>query len=44
MLHTKYQGSMACGFWQEDFFKISLYNSTLRACVIDAIVTSFFQC
>ena len=26
MLHTKYQGSMTCGFRQEDFFMLSLYG------------------
>ena len=26
MLHTKYQGSMPCGFRQEDFFMFCLYQ------------------
>ena len=26
MLHTKYQGSMPCGFRQDDFFHVSLYK------------------
>ena len=26
MLHTKYQGSMPCGFRQEDFLMFSLYK------------------
>ena len=30
MLHTKYQGSLPCGFRQEEFFMFSLYKPMLN--------------
>ena len=32
MLHTKYQGSMPCGFRQEDVFHGSPYISLYKTC------------
>ena len=36
MLHTKYQGSMSCGF-REDFFMVFLYKSHVYAYVKSVI-------